>query len=140
MQSYSKVTSGDTIVIRDQPRGGPPPEKTISLSGINAPRLGRRNADGKETAEEPFAWEARELLREKLVGQNIIFSVDYTVPSGREFVRMHLPNGKMLVVTLTQHSVYNTAANDGPGDNVAELLLAEGLAEVRVGQRGLECV
>lgn len=105
MTNNSKVTSGDTIVIRDQPRGGPPPEKTISLSGINAPRLGRRTADGKETPDEPFAWEARELLREKLVGQNIVFSVDYTVPSGREFVRMYLPNGEMQFIVSPQHAV-----------------------------------
>lgn len=42
------VLSGDTIIIRDQPRGGPPPEKTVSLSGINAPRLGRRPNDQGE--------------------------------------------------------------------------------------------
>lgn len=35
----SQVLSGDTIVIRKQPQGGPPPEKVITLSGIAAPKL-----------------------------------------------------------------------------------------------------
>ena len=44
-----QVLAGDSIIVRGQPRGGPPPERQLNLSGINAPRLGRRNnaADGK---------------------------------------------------------------------------------------------
>lgn len=34
--------SGDTITIRDVPKDGPPPEKTICLSNIIAPKLARR--------------------------------------------------------------------------------------------------
>ena len=43
------------MVIRGQPRaGGPPPERTLSLAGISAPRLARRpNAkDPSETKDE----------------------------------------------------------------------------------------
>ena len=82
------MLSGDTIVIRDQPRGGPPPEKTISLSGINAPRIGRRQGES-EVKDEPCAWESREFLRQKAVGREVLFSVDYT-KNGREFVRLYL--------------------------------------------------
>lgn len=42
---HSQVLSGDSVVIRGQPRGGPPPERTLSLSYITAPKLGRRGSD-----------------------------------------------------------------------------------------------
>lgn len=35
------VLSGDTVVVMGIPRGGPPPEKQISLASIKAPRLVR---------------------------------------------------------------------------------------------------
>lgn len=38
----SQVLSGDSVIIRGQPKGGPPPEKIIFLSNIVAPKLGRR--------------------------------------------------------------------------------------------------
>lgn len=38
---YFKVTSGDTIIIRGQPVGGPPPEITITLCNVTAPKLER---------------------------------------------------------------------------------------------------
>lgn len=39
---FLQVLSGDSVIIRGQPKGGPPPERQLNLSGINAPRLGRR--------------------------------------------------------------------------------------------------
>ena len=39
---HFQVLSGDTIVVREQPRGGPPPERTICLANIQAGRLSRR--------------------------------------------------------------------------------------------------
>lgn len=51
-----QVLSGDSIIIRGQPKGGPPPEKYISLSNIQAPRLARRantNVEGSvDTKDE----------------------------------------------------------------------------------------
>ena len=40
--SGSQVLSGDSVVIRGQPKGGPPPERILGLSGIVAPRLARK--------------------------------------------------------------------------------------------------
>jgi len=87
------------------------------LSNITAPRLARRpnpNVDGMtETKDEPFAWEAREYLRKKLVGKEVAFTVEYKVPgSGREYGIIYI--GK-----------------DATGENVTEALVAEGLVEVR---------
>ena len=51
-----KVLSGDCVVVRGQPKGGPPPEQQIALSNIVAPKVGRRanpNIEGSlETRDE----------------------------------------------------------------------------------------
>ena len=46
-----QVLSGDAVVIRGQPRGGPPPERTLCFSNITAPRMARRANPTIETAE-----------------------------------------------------------------------------------------
>ncbi|KAL2643329.1 hypothetical protein R1flu_010916 [Riccia fluitans] len=75
------VPSGDSLLIMGNTKSGPPPEKTITLASIIAPKLARR--DGKD---EPWAWESREYLRKKCIGREVTFRVDYVVPSiNREF-------------------------------------------------------
>ncbi|XP_005100071.2 staphylococcal nuclease domain-containing protein 1 [Aplysia californica] len=116
-----QVLSGDTVVLRGQPKGGPPPERTVCLSNITAPKMARRanpNVENStETKDEPFAWEAREFLRKKLVGKEVTFTVEYKVPgSGREYGVLYV--GK-----------------DTSGENVTETLITEGLVDVR--QSGL---
>ncbi|CAI5530516.1 unnamed protein product [Closterium sp. Naga37s-1] len=75
------VTSGDCLVIMGNVKSGPPPEKTLTLASLIAPKMARR--DGRD---EPFAWESREFLRKKCIGQEVVFKVDYAVPSiHREF-------------------------------------------------------
>ena len=49
--SSLQVLSGDAVVIRGQPRGGPPPERTLCFSNITAPRLARRANPQIESAE-----------------------------------------------------------------------------------------
>lgn len=83
---------------------GPPPEKTLTLSSLIAPRLARRGG-----VDEPFAWESREFLRNLTIGKEVTFRVDYTVPSiGREFGSVFLGN-----------------------ENVAMRVVSEGWAKVR---------
>ncbi|KAI6675794.1 hypothetical protein NL676_003700 [Syzygium grande] len=100
------VTSGDCLVIMamTNSNAGIPPEKTITLSSLIAPRLARKGG-----VDEPFAWDSREYLRKLCIGKEVTFKVDYTVPSiGREFGSVFL------------------------GDkNVAMLVVAEGWAKVR---------
>ncbi|CAG0887351.1 unnamed protein product, partial [Darwinula stevensoni] len=110
----TQVLSGDAIIVRGQPKGGPPPEKTIGLSSIVAPRLGRRaTGNVEETKDEPFAWEAREFLRKKLIGKQVNFVVEHKAPSGKEYGYVYL--GKDIA----------------EGENVAESLVSEGLVSVR---------
>lgn len=67
---HVQILSGDAMVIRGQPCGGPPPTRTVVLSNITAPRLARRanpNVEGSsDTRDEvssvlwvSFAWCSR---------------------------------------------------------------------------------
>ena len=51
-----QILSGDVVVIRGLPRGGPPPTRTVALSNVTAPRLARRanpNIEGSsDTVDE----------------------------------------------------------------------------------------
>lgn len=40
------VLSGDTVILRGKPRAtGPPPERLLALSNVQAPRLGNKDRD-----------------------------------------------------------------------------------------------
>ncbi|XP_054160483.1 staphylococcal nuclease domain-containing protein 1-like [Oppia nitens] len=82
------VVSGDSLIIRGQPKGGPPPEKQINLAYVMAPKVGRKLPDGTTSIEEPYGWESREYLRKKLVGKEVLFKSEYKIQMGnaqREF-------------------------------------------------------
>ncbi|XP_029104788.1 staphylococcal nuclease domain-containing protein 1 [Scleropages formosus] len=110
------ILSGCAIIVRGQPRGGPPPERQINLSNVRAGALARRAAqsqpDTRDTPDEPWAFQAREFLRKKMIGKEVCFSVEIKTPQGREYGMVYL--GK-----------------DTSGENIAESLVAEGLATVR---------
>uniref|UniRef100_A0A8C2AK68 Staphylococcal nuclease domain-containing protein n=1 Tax=Cyprinus carpio TaxID=7962 RepID=A0A8C2AK68_CYPCA len=112
----SRVLSGCAVIVRGQPRGGPPPERQINLSNIRAGALARRAIQGqpdtKDTPDEPWAFQAREFLRKKVIGKEVCFTVENKTPQGREYGIVFL--GK-----------------DTSGENIAESLVAEGLATVR---------
>uniref|UniRef100_A0A3Q3JRS6 Staphylococcal nuclease domain-containing protein n=1 Tax=Monopterus albus TaxID=43700 RepID=A0A3Q3JRS6_MONAL len=110
------VLSGCAIIVRGQPRGGPPPERQINLSNIRAGAMARRAAQGqpdtKDIPDEPWAFQAREFLRKKLIGKEVCFTVEIKTALGREYGMVYL--GK-----------------DTTGENIAESLVNEGLATVR---------
>ncbi|KAF6771918.1 hypothetical protein AHF37_09691 [Paragonimus kellicotti] len=109
-----QVLSGDSIVIRDRPVDGPPPERTIVLSNIVCGKLARRPTINipNGVVDDPFAWQAREFVRSKLIGKEVCYTVETELPSGRTYGCVYL--GK--------------SAN---GENIARSLLEEGLAELR---------
>lgn len=107
------MISGDCIVLREQPRAGPPPEKQVSLAHIKAGRVGRMMGD-KVEQDEPFGWAAREFLRKKLVGKEVLVRVDFRTQQNREYCW-----------------VYLSQQNSNESENIVETLVREGLAEVR---------
>lgn len=117
-----QVLSGDTVVIRKQPQGGPPPEKIITLSGITAPKLARQKTANNDTEskDEPFAWEAREFLRKKLIGKEVIFTA-----------------GKPPNSATREYGTVWAGKDPTKDENVIESLVAEGLAKVREGVRNI---
>lgn len=62
--------SGDCIVVADDaaPFGTPEAERRVNLSSIRAPRIGNPRRDEKPT---PYAREAKEFLRSRLIGQKV---------------------------------------------------------------------
>ena len=70
------VLSGDCIILSGKMKKNSeeaPEEKTFYLSLISAPRCGSSN----NLEEEAFAWEARDFLRQKLVGKVVKYTTDY---------------------------------------------------------------
>ncbi|XP_074374885.1 ribonuclease TUDOR 1-like isoform X2 [Apium graveolens] len=90
------VPSGDTLVIMElgNTTSEIPPERTVILSSLMAPRLARRG--GKQTTDEPFAWQSREFLRKLCIGKVVSFQIDYTLqPGGLEFGTVFLGNNNI---------------------------------------------
>ncbi|XP_075161828.1 staphylococcal nuclease domain-containing protein 1 [Haematobia irritans] len=110
-----QVLSGDTVVIRAS-KGAPPPEKQITFSYVLAPKLARRpGAGGDETKDEPWAWDSREFLRQKLIGKEVTFSFEKPPNSNREYGFVWL--------------------GDESGENVVQTMVKEGLVTVRRDSR-----
>lgn len=131
-----QVLSGDTIVIMglDTSRG-PPPEKQLTLAYLSAPRVGNRNQP-----DVPFAWAAREWLRNRVIAKEVSFSVDYANPQGRQFGTVLLnENGGVTDVGLAvvsegwahvQAPKPAEGAQSGPLlERVERLLAAEAMAK-----------
>jgi len=103
---------GGAVVIRGPPRNGPPSERILALTNIDAPRLARRpTPNAAATEDEPYAWEAREFVRKMCVGKTVIGHVVHT--ANREY-------GCLMV-----------GDNPETGADVALALVEEGLAKCR---------
>ncbi|KAE8720203.1 TUDOR-SN protein 1 isoform 2 [Hibiscus syriacus] len=128
------VPSGDSLVVTAMAsnRPGPPPEKTITLASLIAPRLARRGG-----VDEPFAWESREFLRKLCIGKEITFRVEYAVPSiGREFGSVYLGDKNVAILVVSQG--WAKVREQGQQKGEASPILAELLRhEEQAKQNGL---
>jgi staphylococcal nuclease domain-containing protein 1 len=116
--TVKQVNSGDSVVIRSLPnKEGKSLEKQVYLSYLNAPRLGRRvnlsSPDSTVENDEPYAFEAREYLRKKVLGRDVCFVKENTTQS-------NLDRGQLFLGRDTT-----------TGENVADGLVSAGLVEVR---------
>lgn len=109
-----QILSGDSVILRDKPVNGPPREKQLNFAGVVAPKLARRPTNGSNdgSKDQPYAWEAREYLRQRLVGQEVWFYSEKPPNANREYGYIKL--GK-----------------DPNSENVVESIISEGLVTVR---------
>ncbi|KAH6794802.1 TUDOR-SN protein 1 [Perilla frutescens var. hirtella] len=118
------VPSGDSLVIMGNTKSEIPPEKTITLSSLMAPKLAPRRGG----LDEPFAWQSREFLRKLCIGKEVTFRVDYTVPSiNREFGSVFIgdKNVALLVVTAGWAKVKEQVQKGEASPHLTELLRLE---------------
>lgn len=111
------IISGDTLVIKPLSLIGNEKEQKISLNYIIAPRLARPPIDtdtsSRSPIDEPYAFECREFLRKKLVGQEICYIINFQLPqNNRSICTVYL--GKDIET----------------GENIIESLLSEGLVKL----------
>jgi staphylococcal nuclease domain-containing protein 1 len=103
------IVSGDTLLVKSVNEN----ERKISLNYIIAPKLARPVTD-TGTSDEPYAFETREYLRKKLIGQEIFYTIDFQIPQTNR-----------LICTVYLGKDKET------GENIIESLLSEGLVELR---------
>lgn len=104
-----EIISGDFLVVKDF--AVPPVEHRIALSSMKAPKIGRR-----DEKDEPFAFEAREFLRSRLIGRKVNVGIDYM---------RALPNS----ATGETERIFASVLEGGV-NNVAVALVANGFATV----------
>nr|CAD1836694.1 unnamed protein product [Ananas comosus var. bracteatus] len=136
-----EVVSGDCIIVADDavPYGTPSAERRVNLSSIRAPKMGNPRRDEKPA---PYAREAREFLRTRLIGRQVNVSMEYS----RKVSTADGPNPVVASNTADSRvmdfgSIYLASPSKAEGDdsssttasggaNVAELLVARGFATV----------
>lgn len=99
--TVSKILGADTIVVKNKAGD----EKRISFSSIRGPRTNEAN-------ESPFRDEAKEFLRQKLIGKHVKISIDGKKPATEGFEAKE-------VATVTEK-----------GKNIALMLVEAGWASV----------
>ncbi|KAI3435969.1 hypothetical protein D9Q98_002027 [Chlorella vulgaris] len=117
-----EVTSGDCVIVKDKASGV---ERRVVLSSIRAPRMGTRDRQ-----PEPWAVEGKEFLRQRLIGKEVSVSMEYN----RKVTPM-VGEGPGRPGDERTMSFGTVTINEGSGadqkvNNVAELLLVRGLAQV----------
>ena len=140
-------------MIRGVPKGGPPPERTLALTNINAPRLARlvpiyywiqiifcyprrpNNQLPEGGTDEPFAWEAREFLRKLVVGKTVLGNVVHTA-NNRYISFVEFRSGPSKKSPASEPFVSRDygvlhLGEDPSGMDVALRMVEEGFATVR---------
>lgn len=104
-----EVRSGDLLIIQ---RAGKAETMTVSLSSIRCPRQGNR---AREEPDEPWAYEAKEFVRSKLIGQNVGVRIDYLrmiQENERPFVAITV-KGQDIAVGLCKQGLCTTQRHRG---------------------------
>lgn len=123
------VFSGDYLVLRDHPRGGPPPEFYVNLAYVQAPRFNRTpGEDGKTSVSEAYAWEAKEYLARRLIGQEVVYRSEYTKSGGASTTTSTAPSAGAGAFGQANKEFGIIYLGE---ENIVETMVSEGLLEVR---------
>jgi staphylococcal nuclease domain-containing protein 1 len=125
------VHSGDYITIIKSSKAGPPQEFAVYLASITAPKIGSTNR-----TEEPFAFDAREFLREKVIGKKCEFTQEYNF-SGRDYgtLVVNEENMNLALVKSGLVKVLEKKGNIQASQHYDELLAAQN--EIKTKKIGL---
>ncbi|CAL0327720.1 unnamed protein product [Lupinus luteus] len=139
-----EVVSGDCVIVADDsiPFGSPLAERRVNLSSIRSPRIGNPRRDEKPA---PYAREAKEFLRTRLIGRQVNVQMEYSrkivptdgsaVPSGAADSRV-MDFGSIFQLSPVKGDGDNAPSSVPPagsqqtGVNIAELIVARGLGTV----------
>ena len=124
----SEVVSGDCLMVMDRTSGI---ERRVMLSSIRAPKCATR-----DRAAEPWGVEAKEFLRQRLIGKMVSVKMDYTRKVPISTANSAKPEEKIMSFGTIQITEKDSNGNHKVS-NVAELLLVRGLAQT-VKHRGDE--
>jgi len=136
------ITNGAMYQVENLDDPQPKPE-TVTLSSIVVPKFARAGGDTKEQ-DEPFAWEAREFIRKKIIGKTVRVTLDYVRPEratateqrsgdvlpAKNFYTVEL-EGKNLGLGLVENGLATvlTATGDNRAPIYDSLLLAQDRAQ-----------
>jgi len=115
-----EVVTGDTVTILmgGETYTGDDKLLKVSLASVRSPRVGGRGGD---KADEPYAWECKDRLRQLLVGKQVKVKVDYAreIPMGETTMKR-----KFATISV------------GKRVDVGETLILEGLASLQFHRDG----
>eukprot|EP00602_Paraphysomonas_sp_CaronLab_P001201 CAMPEP_0185019232 /NCGR_PEP_ID=MMETSP1103-20130426/1860_1 /TAXON_ID=36769 /ORGANISM="Paraphysomonas bandaiensis, Strain Caron Lab Isolate" /LENGTH=865 /DNA_ID=CAMNT_0027549435 /DNA_START=359 /DNA_END=2956 /DNA_ORIENTATION=- len=124
-----EVLTGDTIIVAEPTGDGNYSETRITFSSIRVPRLRSGPSSKNPSVPEPFAVECKEFVRSKLIGKQVLVSVEY--------VRGEDSNKRLFASVLYGKLSKQRSASATTNLNIAEQLVIEGLATT-VKHRGDE--
>ncbi|XP_077212353.1 ribonuclease TUDOR 1-like [Tasmannia lanceolata] len=142
-----EVVSGDCIIVADDavPFGSPLAERRVNLSSIRSPKMGNPRRDEKPA---PYAREARDFLRTRLIGRQVNVSMEYSrkvgmadgpnaVPTGGASDSRIMDFGSVFLVTPSSkiegddvEPAPTSSGSQPVGVNIAELVIARGFGTV----------
>ncbi|KAJ0051795.1 hypothetical protein Pint_01311 [Pistacia integerrima] len=136
-----EVVSGDCIIVADDsiPYGSPLAERRVNLSSIRCPKIGNPRRDEKPA---PYAKEARDFLRTRLIGKQVNVQMEYSrkVPNAdgtmasdariMDFGSVFLQSSAKGEADDTSSVPSSNSAGQPAGINVAELVVSRGFGNI----------
>ncbi|KAK7316871.1 hypothetical protein RJT34_00642 [Clitoria ternatea] len=139
-----EVVSGDCVIVADDsiPYGTPLAERRVNLSSIRCPKMGNPRRDEKPA---PYAREAKEFLRTRLIGRQVNVEMEYSrkvAPTdGSAVSSVGADNRVMDFGSVFLSSTAKVDTDDTPssappsgsqqtGVNIAELIVGRGFGTV----------